>query len=300
MPTFVPEHVPVLLSAVLDGLHLLPNQIVIDATLGGGGHSRALLEAVVPEGRVLGLEADQRTLSITQSTLASYGRRFTAVHGNFRDLQRIASQSGFSAVDAILFDLGLSSIALDDPARGFTFQRDGPLDMRFDPTSQTLTAAEVVNRQSVDQLAELFQNFGGEPLARTIAEHMVRTRAIKPFISTVQLADAISAVKHRRGRLHPATQVFQALRIAVNDEYGAIVAALPQAFELLSGGGRLAVITFHSGEDRLVKHWMKQMAAEKKVRLDTKHVIVASRAEQLANPRSRSAKLRIVTKLPPT
>lgn len=297
MPTPVPEHVPVLLSAVLEGLHLLPNDTVIDATLGGGGHSRRVLDATAPDGRVLGIEADERTLADTQEKLQPYGSRFIAVHGNFRDLRGIANVNGIGAVDAILFDLGLSSIALGDPNRGFSFQHDGPLDMRFDVATQTLTAADVVNQRSARELAELFHAYGDEPMAARIADRLVWRRTSAPFTSTVQLAETISQVKHRRGRIHPATQVFQALRIAVNDEYGAIATALPQTLELLKAGGRLAVITFHSGEDRLVKYWMKLMAAEERGHLSSKHVIVAPRAEQVANPRSRSAKLRIITKL---
>lgn len=297
MPTPVPEHVPVLLSAVLEGLHLQANDNCVDATLGGGGHTGAMLEAIAPNGKVLGIEADERTLSATQEHLQKYGSRFIAVHGNFRDLRGIATSNGIGAADAILFDLGLSSIGLADPARGFSFQHDGPLDMRFDVVIQTQTAADIVNQQSAGELAELFRNYGDEPVAERIAEHIVRVRTSTPFTSTVQLAEAISTVKHRRGRIHPATQVFQALRIAVNDEYGVIEAALPQALELLKDGGRLAVITFHSGEDRIVKYWMKKIAVEERVRLDNKHVIVAPRAEQVSNPRSRSAKLRIITKL---
>lgn len=297
MPTPVPEHVPVLLAAVLDGLHLQSNDSVIDATLGGGGHTQAMLDVIAPNGRVLGVEADERTLQSTQTHLQKYGSRFVAAHGNFRDLRRIATDNGIGAVDAILFDLGLSSIALADPTRGFSFQHDGPLDMRFDAHTQTLTAADIVNQRSAADLAELFRAYGDEPVAERIAEYLVKTRVNVPFTSTTQLADAISTIKHRRGRIHPATQIFQALRIVVNDEYGVIEQALPQALELLKDGGRLAVITFHSGEDTLVKYWMKKMAAEAKVHLDNKHVIVASRPEQVANPRSRSAKLRIITKL---
>jgi 16S rRNA (cytosine1402-N4)-methyltransferase len=260
-----------------------------------------MLAAVAPDGRVLGIEADERTLNETRANLQSYGSRFIGINGNFRDLRGIASANGIGAVDAILFDLGLSSIALGDPTRGFSFQHDGPLDMRFDPSTSsgqvpTETAADIVNTRSARELAELFRTYGDEPVAERIADQIVLRRTTEPFTTTVQLADAISAVKHRRGRIHPATQVFQALRITVNDEYGAIEAALPQGLELLKSGGRMAVITFHSGEDRLVKYWMKQMAAEGRLHLDTKHVIVAPRAEQVTNPRSRSAKLRIITK----
>ena len=294
MPTPVPEHVPVLLSAVLEGLHLTSNATAIDATLGGGGHTQAMLEAVAPNGRVLGIEADHRTLAATRDTLQSYASRFIAAHGNFRDLRRIANDNGIGAVDGILFDLGLSSIALADPDRGFSFQNDGPLDMRFDPIHQALTAAAIVNERSARELATMFREFGEEPVADRIAAHLVATR---PFHSTTQLADAIATIKHRRGRIHPATQVFQALRIAVNDEYGAIQSALPQALDLLVPGGRLAVITFHSGEDRLVKQWMKSLSPDH-VTIVTKHVIIPSRAEQVENPRARSAKLRLLIHQP--
>lgn len=289
----MPEHVPVLLSAVLDGLHLQPNQTVIDATLGGGGHTRELLQAIAPDGRLLGIEADERTLHDTLQDLTPYGSRFIAAHGNFRELQRIANDHGLTSVDAILFDLGLSSIGLDDPDRGFSFQHDGPLDMRFSPETQTETAADLVNTRSAADLVDLFRRYGEEPVAERIATAIV---AARPLTTTGRLAEVIGEVKHRRGRTHPATQVFQALRIAVNDEYGALEAALPQALELLQPGGRLAVITFHSGEDRLVKRWARAEAEAGRVEIVNKHVIVPERAEQVANPRSRSAKLRLLRK----
>lgn len=255
-----------------------------------------MLAAVAPDGRVLGVEADQRTLTATAEDLASYGSRFLAAQGNFRDLEQIARQHGFEAVDGILFDLGLSSIALADAERGFSFQQSGPLDMRFDRQAQTVTAAEIVNERSATELRDLFRSYGEEPVAERIAQHLVDVRRTTPFTTTDQLAAAISTIKHRRGRIHPATQVFQALRIVVNDEYGAITVAFPQALALLKPGGRLAVITFHSGEDRLVKQWAKTSAAAGLLTIVNKHVIVASRSEQLTNPRARSAKLRIIIK----
>lgn len=296
MPTSLPAHVPVLLSAVLDGLHLVPGAIVIDATLGGGGHTRAMLEATAPNGRVLGIEADERTLQSTQQRLLSFGSRFIAAHGNFRELRRIATDAGCTGVDAILFDLGVSSMTIEDPERGFSFQHNGPLDMRFSPTLQAQTAADIVNAWSARDLVEIFRRYGNEPVAERIAAAIVAHREVTPLTTTGELAEVVSSVKHRRGRIHPATQVFQALRIAVNDEYGAIETALPQALELLKVGGRLAVITFHSGEDRLVKAWMKGQSKLGTLHLETKHVIVPPRDEQVANPRSRSAKLRIITK----
>ncbi|MBI5467424.1 MAG: 16S rRNA (cytosine(1402)-N(4))-methyltransferase RsmH [Candidatus Kerfeldbacteria bacterium] len=293
----MPGHVPVLLPDVLAGLHLQSENNVIDATLGGGGHAEALLETISPDGRLLGIETDQRTLNVTRHRLERYGSRFNAAHGNFRDLRGIATAHGFPAVDAILFDLGVSSMTLDEGDRGFSFQHDGPLDMRFDPTTQTLTAADIINTWSAAELVRCFRELGEERMANRLADIIVMSRRTQPFTSTVQLATDIAAVKHQRGRIHPATQVFQALRMAVNDELGAISAALPQAVDLLRPNGRLAVITFHSIEDRLVKQWSRQAAKAGQVSLVNKHVIVPSRQEQVANPKSRSAKLRLIEKI---
>lgn len=290
------DHIPVLLPEVLEYLHLPPNGIAIDATLGGGGHTRALLDAVAPNGTVIGFEADARTLEQTQTSLSSSGRRFVPVHANFRNLITHLPADFIGLADGLLFDLGLSSIALNDAARGFSFQHDGPLDMRLDPKGQTLTAADLINTWSAQQLAECFRELGEERAAVRIAQHLVLVRAKAPFARTLQLADAIATVVPRRGRLHPATKVFQALRLAVNDELGALRDALPQALSVLSPRGRLAVITFHSLEDRLVKLWSKAEAAKGKLRIVNKHVIIPNRQEILTNPRARSAKLRVMEK----
>ncbi len=287
-------HTPVLFSEVLQFLQLQSNQSVIDATLGAGGHARGLLQAIAPDGKLLGIEADPRTLTSTDTELKrEFSSRVVTVNANFRELREIAAAYDFTQVDGIFFDLGLSSLTLEDPERGFSFQSDGPLDMRFDPEHQTVTAAEIVNTWPTNDLASLFRESGEERMADQIARHLVERR---PFTQTVQLADAIAEVKHRRGRTHPATQVFQALRMAVNDELGSLTIALPQALSLLKPGGRLAVITFHSIEDRLVKRWMKTEAAAGRLDLITKHVVTPNRSEQLANPRSRSAKLRVAQK----
>ncbi len=292
----MPGHVPVLLSEVLTHLHLQSNEDVIDATLGGGGHAAAMLEAVAPNGRLLGIETDPRTLVATRTQLRRFGSRFVPAHGNFRQLRRLATDQGFRSVDAILFDLGLSSLTIDDPSRGFSFQHDGPLDMRFDPTDQTPTAAEIIDTWSGPDLERIFRSAGEERQAARIAAAIVAKRRQAPLTTTGQLTELISAVKPRRGRLHPATQVFQALRLTVNDELGALESALPQALELLRPGGRLAVITFHSLEDRVAKRWSHQEFRQGRLRLVNRHVIVPARQEQLANPRSRSAKLRLVEK----
>jgi 16S rRNA (cytosine1402-N4)-methyltransferase len=293
----MPGHVPVLLSAVLEGLILQPNDDVIDATLGGGGHARELLKQNAPAGRLLGIEADARTLLHTKIQLTEFGRRAELVHGNFRQLTSLAAAHGFAEVAAILFDLGLSSIALEDPDRGFSFQSSGPLDMRFDPTAQTLTAGEIVKSYSAAELTNIFREYGQEPRATKIAEAIVDARRLNPLETTGDLAALIEHVKPRRGRLHPATQVFQALRMEVNDEIGVINNALPQAVALLKPGGRLAVITFHSVEDRAVKVWGKAVAEKNLITIKTKHVIQADQNERKNNPRSRSAKLRIYQKV---
>lgn len=291
------RHVPVLLQTVLQQLQLRPGDSVIDATLGGGGHARAMLEATAPDGQLLGIEADPRTLARTTDELKNYNKRFTFIQGNFDRLQAYVSQCHFPPARAIFFDLGLSSLALDDPHRGFSFQALGPLDMRFDPEAQTTTAADIVNTWTAPQLTDLFRRLGEESAAGRIAEHLILKRKIKPFQTTIELADAIAEVHPRRGRLHPATKVFQALRMQVNDELGVLTRALPQAVAALATGGRLAVITFHSIEDRVVKHWMKNAAASGWGTIVNKHVIVPERAEQLANPRARSAKLRLFEKI---
>lgn len=290
-------HVPVLFSDILQLLQLQSNDQVIDATLGGGGHSRAMLEAIAPNGRLLGIEADLRTLTETKQSLSDYGSRFIPVHGNFRMLEAHAQAHEFGLVQGILLDLGLSSIALGDPARGFSFQLDGPLDMRFDPSSQELTAATIVNTWPRSELVHIFTEYGQERLAQRIADHLAMVRQHRLITTTMALAEAVTVVKPRRGPRHPATQIFQALRIAVNDELGALRQVLPQALTILESGHRLAVITFHSLEDRIVKQWSKDEAKTGRLRLINKHVIVASRAEQLNNPRARSAKLRVIEKV---
>lgn len=290
-------HVPVLFPTILQFLQLRPNDNVVDATLGGGGHARGLLEAIAPNGKLLGIEADGRTLKQTAADFRSFGSRFIPVHGNFRNLQRHLETYGFSPVQGILLDLGLSSIALNDRERGFSFQVDGPLDMRFDPDHEQLTAGQIVTRWSRSQLAQIFSDYGQEPLAEKIAEHIVAVRRTQPIATTQALAEAVTEVKRRRGRIHPVTQVFQALRIAVNDELGALRDVMPQGLQALEPGRRMAIITFHSLEDRLVKRWSHQAAEAGQLILVNKHVVVPSRVEQRLNPRSRSAKLRVVEKL---
>ncbi|MCX7671813.1 MAG: 16S rRNA (cytosine(1402)-N(4))-methyltransferase RsmH [Anaerolineae bacterium] len=304
-------HVPVLLNEVLRGLDLRPGAVCVDATVGGGGHAEAILQATAPAGRLLGLDADPQAIERVRRRLAPFEARVTLVHANFRDLAAVATAHGFTAVDAVLLDLGVSSFQLAGEERGFSFLAAGPLDMRMDPRL-SLTADEIVNRWPQEQLADIIYRYGEEPASRRIARAIV---AARPVRTTADLAEIVARAAGGRGehlRIHPATRTFQALRIAVNDELGALEAVLPQAVALLARRGRLAVISFHSLEDRIVKQFMQREARDclcptdlpvcrcghrATLRPVTRKPICPSEDEVLANPRSRSAKLRIAERL---
>lgn len=291
-------HKPVLLDEVLSSLELKPGDDVVDATLGGGGHASALLEAIGPTGRLLGIEWDARTLEETRKSLERFGSRAMLVHGNYRNLERFAQECGIPSFSAILLDLGFSSFQIDDPERGFSLRHDGPLDMRYD-ASGDLTASEIVNDWSKEDLIRILRDFGQERAAGRIADTIVRDRQRFLISSTAQLAAIVaSAVPERyRGgkpKIHPATQTFQALRIAVNDELGNIESVLPEAARMLKTGGRLAVISFHSLEDRIVKRYFED---SKELSAVTQKPVTPSKRETSDNPRSRSAKLRIARKI---
>jgi len=281
-------HVPVLFTQVSATLAARPGGSYIDCTLGGGGHSLAIIEASGPQGRLLGLDRDPDALIAARRRLESYAERVVLIQTNFAELGSVARQAQFTGVDGILFDLGLSSLQLADPERGFSIQHDGPLDMRFDP-SQELSAAEIVNYWPEGDIADLIFRFGEEPRSRAIARAILRRR---PLRSTAELASAVASAVHTRGRVHPATRTFQALRIAVNDELGMVREALPQALDLLRPEGRLAVISFHSLEDRIVKNFMREQQQLERLKILTKKPLTATAEEIEANPRSRSAKLR--------
>ena len=301
------RHVPVLLHEVLDGLALRPGSDVIDGTLGGGGHAQAILEATAPSGRLLGLDADGSAVTRGRQRLAQFGSRVILAQANF-DLMAIVAGAYHFVPDAILLDLGLSSYQLDDGGRGFSFQGEGPLDMRFDP-QHGRPAADLVNTLDEASLADVIYRYGEERHARRIARAIVKAR---PLTSTRALATLIErTVGGSHERIHPATRTFQALRIAVNDELGVLERVLPQAVTLLRPGGRLAVIAFHSLEDRAVKQFMQQEARDcicppkipvcvcghrASVQLITRKPIMADEHEIEMNPRSRSARLRIAQK----
>ncbi|MGC9350234.1 MAG: 16S rRNA (cytosine(1402)-N(4))-methyltransferase RsmH [Anaerolineae bacterium] len=302
------RHVPVLLEEVLEGLDVHTGGVYLDATVGGGGHAVAILEASVPDGRLLGLDRDPEAARRASQRLAAFGWRAKVVHASYVDLLDVARREGFLPLDGILFDLGFSTWQIEDPERGFAFNLEGPLDMRFDPTTG-VTAAELVNQLPEDELVDLLYRFGEEPKSRQIARAIVLAR---PIHTTRELAEVVESAVGRRGRLHPATRTFQAIRIAVNQELASIETALPQAVRALRSGGRLAVIAFHSLEDRIVKHFMQRESRDcicppeypvcmcdhqRSVRFVERKAIMPSEEEIETNPRSRSARLRVVEKL---
>ncbi len=309
------RHVPVLLPEVLEGLLVRSGASFVDCTAGGGGHSAAILAASAPEGRLLALDADPAAIRRVGERLHSEvtGGRLVLVQASFERLAQVAHEQGFAAVDGVLLDLGISSFQLETPERGFAMLLDGPLDMRFDPQA-TLNAADIVNEWDERSLADLLYRYGEETQSRRIARYLVQHR---PLRTTTELAEAIErAVGGRRGsRIHPATRSFQALRIAVNRELEQLEQVLPQALQLLTPGGRLAVISFHSLEDRIVKQWMQAEARSyvpeprlpqggydraPALRIVSRKPIEAGEAEVAQNPRSRSAKLRIAERLTTT
>ena len=306
------RHVPVLLDEVLAGLQIEPGAWLVDGTVGGGGHTAAMLERSAPSGRVLGLDADPAAMRRVAERLpeAVDEGRLVLVQAHFDQMAAVAAGLGFAPVDGILLDLGVSSFQLETPERGFAFALGGPLDMRFDPADLT-SAADIVNGWGERELADLFFRYGEEAQGRRIARYLVQKR---PFTTTDELAGAVErAVGGRRGsRIHPATRVFQALRIAVNRELEQLERVLPQCLALLKPSGRMAVISFHSLEDRIVKQWMQQEARQfvpdpaymaggyerqPTLRAITRKPVEAGEAEVAQNPRSRSAKLRIAEKL---
>jgi len=302
------SHVPVLYQEILAGLRIKPGGRYIDGTVGGGGHARGILAASAPDGEILGIDADPMAVAVAREQLAEFGKRVTLVQGNFADLEEVALRHRFCPVDGILLDLGLSSMQLEAAGRGFSFQLDGPLDMRFGP-SQITTAADLVNTLSMEELADILFRYGEEPRARRIARAIVAER---PINTTEELAALVERTVGRRRKLHPATRTFQALRMAVNEELECLAEALPQALRLLMPGGRLAIISFHSLEDRLVKQSFRNEARDclcppevpvcicghrAALGIVTKKPIRPSAEEVTANPRSRSAKLRITYRL---
>src|SRR4051794_24610005 len=308
-------HLPVMVDEVLESLAPRPGSLHIDATVGGGGHSRRILGANSPDGRLLGLDADRAAIARTRERLAEFGERVTLRQANFEELATVAAEEGFAPADGVLFDLGLSSYQLADAERAFSFRAEGPLDMRFD-TSRGTPASTLVAELDEKELGDLFRRFGEEPHARRIARAIVDQRRREPITTGAELADVVAraapAPPRGRRRVHPATRVFQALRIAVNRELETLPIALEGAVDVLRGGGRLAVISYHSLEDRIVKRFI---AAERRGCVCPPELPVCvcgrsprlapvgpqprrpSDAEIAANPRARSALLRTARRL---
>jgi 16S rRNA (cytosine1402-N4)-methyltransferase len=292
-------HQPVLVDEVMFLLRAQDRGWVVDGTIGMGGHAERLMERAGDRVRMLGVDADPEALRRAGDRLARFGDRVVLRQGSFRGLGRIAAETGVTAADAVLLDLGMSSYQLDESGRGFSFQGDEELDMRFDPTAGP-TAADLVNRAPVEELARILREYGEERYARRIARHIGDRRQQAPLRRADDLVSAVKSAVPRAAwprRLHVATRTFQAIRMAVNDEVETLVEALPQAASLLTPGGRLGVISFHSGEDRIVKHSFRSLAQTGGYVHLEPAPIEATADEIAANPRARSAKLRVLERV---
>ena len=306
-------HLPVMAEEVTSGLAVEENAVILDGTLGEGGHSEAILRVSPPARLVLGVDLDQRSVAVASRRLSPFGSRFLAVCGNYADMVALASGQGVRQVDGVLLDLGFSSRQVDHPGYGLSFLNDEPLDMRYD-AGKPANASAIVNSYSEPELAELFRRYGEEPRATAIARAIVRERAGQRLASTAALAALVERVTGSRGgrRAHPATRVFQALRIAVNGELDNLQAGLEAAVELLRPGGRLAVISYHSLEDRIVKNFLGRQAAScvcppgfpvcvcghnPTMEIINRRVMKPSSGEVASNPRSRSARLRLARRI---
>ena len=307
----LPVHVSVLLDEVITALQPRPGGRFIDCTVGLGGHAAAILEEISPSGRLFGIDADPDAINISKDRLSDYSETVTLVNDNFINLEAISKRYHIHPVDGILFDLGVSSLQLDTAERGFSFHLDAHLDMRFNP-EQGLTASDIVNRFSEQELAKLIERYGEERHSRRIARSIIQNR---PIATTAELAQSVQqalAGSTRRGRIHPATRIFMAFRIAVNNELQNLELALKQTPNLLRPGGRLSVISYHSLEDRIVKQFMRHAATTclcppgtvicscghvPTLKLISRKVIKPTSLETESNPRSRSARLRIAERL---
>ncbi len=303
------HHTPVMIPEIIQALKAHPGGRYIDGTLGEGGHSKSILNAIEPGGQVLGLDADAEAITVATERLMEHGDAFLAINANFRDIRATALRYEFVPVHGVLFDLGVSSLQLDRESRGFSFRRSDPLDMRFS-FEQQLTAADIVNQYAESELADLIFHLGEDRAARRIAKAIVHNR---PVNTSLELAELIEKVSPRRGkRMHPATRTFQAIRIAVNDELSALETALEQAVSLLGQGGRLAVISYHSLEDRIVKNFIRKQASDcicppgtpickcnhlATLKMVSRRPLTPTESEIETNRRARSAKLRVAERI---
>ena len=292
-------HVPVLVERLVELLEPRPGGRLLDATVGSAGHALAVARIVGPEGLIVGIDRDEMAIARAGRALSDAGPRVCLRQADFADAERVLDECGTDEVDMAIFDLGVSSEQLDDPARGFSFRAEGSLDMRAD-RRQALTAESLVNDSDEETLADVIYEYGEEREARRIAREIVRARAKERIRTTTQLAALIARAKReRRGRIHPATRVFQALRIAVNRELESLEAGLVVAWRRLAPDGRMAVISFHSLEDRIVKGFFRDRKESDAAEVVTKKPVRAGKRERTRNPRSRSAKLRVLRRPAP-
>ncbi|MCP4649234.1 MAG: 16S rRNA (cytosine(1402)-N(4))-methyltransferase RsmH [PVC group bacterium] len=293
------RHTPVMLSEVVSYLQLAPGKVIVDCTVGEGGHSEGILRKITPGGQLIGIDQDDDALSIARLRLSRFEGSFNFVQDNFRNLRTILFQEGLEKVDGIVFDLGISMLQLSSPERGFSFRLEGPLNMRMDKRAQ-ITAFDLVNNLSEEEIANLIYTFGQERYSRRIARRIVQERGKTSVITTKQLADLVFEAypyRDRYGRIHPATKTFMALRIAVNRELEVIQAVITDAIDMLNPGGRVCVIAFHSLEDRIIKNQFKDFAKKGIVKIITKKPLIPTQEEIKSNAPSRSAKFRVAEKL---
>lgn len=287
-------HQPVMPAEVLQYLSPKQGGVYLDLTVGAGGHSALIAEKIGKQGKIIGIDQDAEILQYAKEKLQATETPFQLFHSPFSKASEVLKQNGIDQVDGILMDLGVSSFQLSKPLRGFSFQIEGPLDMRMNPENP-LTAAKILETYSADHLAKIFFEWGEDSLSRKIAQKIVERRTSRPFRSTLDLASFIAEIHNfNRGKIHPATKIFQALRIEVNNEMGELQQCLDNIFPYLSSNGRLVVITFHSIEDRIVKNWFKEN--EDKLEILTSKPVLPTYKETRINPRSRSAKIRAMQK----
>jgi len=297
----VKYHIPVMLNEVIEYLNLSPGKIIVDATIGTAGHSKAILERISPGGKLIGIDRDEESLAVSRERLREFSSTFVLVHGNFVDIDSILKGLNIKKVDGILFDLGVSSFQLDDPQRGFSFQNEGPLDMRLDRTSY-ISAYDLVNNLNEEEISTILRNFGQERWHNRIAHLLVKERERQPIATTSQLASIVIKsipyrYRHRHYRIHPATRTFQAVRIAVNRELEILETALNKAIEILEKKARICVISFHSLEDRSAKLCFRRAALEGRLNILTPKPLVPAQSEIEVNPKSRSSKLRVAERI---
>ena len=292
-------HIPVLLKEVIKYIQPQPGENFIDATVGEGGYTICLLQHTTPSGKVLGIDLDNESLKIAEQKLKAFGDRVILKQGNFKDVDEIVRETNFSSVDGIVFDLGLGTFQIEESKRGFSFLRDEPLKMTFNPES-ALTAEDVINGESLESLTKIFKEYGEERNALKIAQVIVEQRRKKRITRTKELVEIILKALHKesfKGRRHPATKIFQAIRIFVNDELNNLSIALEKSLKILNPSGRIAVVSYHSLEDRIVKNFFRDNNKRGLLKIITKKPIIPSEDETNENPRSRSARLRIIQKV---